>query len=126
VETVHVRRIEPGLAASRLQGLEAFDPAGTTTASDIAAMAERGQCFTVGDLQDAAVYVVRISNGIAWISACMGSGPTPWARVLLPVIEQQADGCSAVAFQTARRGLVRQAQAQGYEITGWIMKKKLK
>lgn len=89
-------------------------------------MAERGDCFAASCGQDSAVYVVQVDNGVAWISACAGTGSTPWRRLLLPVIEQQAAGLQAVAFQTKRPGLVRQAKKQGYEVTGWIMKKKLK
>ena len=102
-----------------------LDPAGLTSPQGVTEMAERGQCFAARRGQDSAVYVLRAVNGVAWISACTGTGATPWSRVLLPVIERQAQGCTAVAFQTARRGLVRQALAQGYEVTGWIMKKKI-
>lgn len=123
-----LNRIAPDWAASLLQGMAQLDPAGLTTVQGIANMAENGQCFAAQRGQDGAVYVLRESNGVAWVSACTGTGTgaTPWSRILLPIIERQAQGCEAVAFQTARSGLVRQAQKQGYEITGWIMKKKLK
>jgi hypothetical protein len=125
VETLQVSRIAPGLAASLLQGLERLDPRGTTAPEDLHHLTTSGQCFAAAADTGQAVYVVKVSNGVAWVSACKGGGPVKWREVLLPIIEQQAAGCDAVAFQTARRGLVKAAKRQGYEVTGWIMKKKL-
>ena len=90
------------------------------------AIAERGQCFQAVAEKSSAVYVLEVNSGHAWVSACKGCGPVAWRAVLLPVIEQQATGCKSVGFQTARRGLVRAAEKQGYEVTGWILRKKLK
>lgn len=109
-----------------LAGLERLDPSGTTAPNDLHHLTASGQCFAATADTGQAVYVVKVSNGVAWISAAKGAGPVKWQDVLLPVIERQAKGCDAVAFQTKRRGLVKAAQRQGYEITGWIMKKKIK
>ena len=108
-----------------LAGCERLDPSGTTSAQDLDAMAERGQCFAAESGDSSAAYVVRVINGVAWIIAAKGDGTAPWRKLLLPMIEAQAAGCEAVGFQTARKGLVKAAQAQGYEITGWILRKRL-
>lgn len=124
METLHLSAIDSGMAALLLAGLGRLDPSGTTS-GELHQLTASGQCFAATAGTGQAVYVVKVSNGVAWISACKGDGPVKWQNVLLPVIERQAKGCSAVAFQTKRRGLVKAAQAQGYEITGWILKKKL-
>lgn len=108
-----------------LAGCERLDPSGTTSAQGIAAMTERGHCFTATTEGGQAVYVVEVNNGMAWITAAKGEGAIPWRRLLLPMIEAQAAGCEAVGFQTARPGLVKAAQAQGYQVTGWILRKRL-
>ena len=125
METIHLSSLEAHLAASLLAGCAHLDPCGMATEADTEAMTAAGQCFAATSDKGQAVYVLKVKNGVAWVSAVKGSGPTPWRDVLLPVIEAQAKGCAAVAFQTARRGVVKSAVAQGYEITGWILKKRL-
>ena len=125
METLHISELRPAFAASLLAGCEVLDPRGMVTKKDIDGMARAGRCFAATTDKAQAVYVVEVRNGVAWVSACKGSGNVTWSEVLLPVIEQQAKGCASVGFQTRRRGLVKVAQSQGYEITGWIMKKKL-
>jgi hypothetical protein len=34
-------------------------------------------------------------------------------------------GCKAIAFQTARPGLVRKLTKRGFRVTGWVMRKDL-
>lgn len=113
------------MARLALAGCEHLDPRGISSAADIQTMTENGQCFSAVSGQASAVYVVQVINGVAWINGCKGQGSINWQNVLLPLIEQQAGGCKAVGFQTKRRGLVKAAQRQGYEITGWILKKML-
>lgn len=122
---IELSRLEPDLAAALLVGLHERDPSGRTSAADMQAMAAAGQCFAATSTGAQAVYVMEVKNGVAWVSACKGNGPVDWTGALLPIIEAQARGCAAVAFQTPRRGLVRRAQAQGYEVTGYILKKAL-
>lgn len=125
METLQVSALEPHLAAQLLAGSAHLDPCGMATEQDTEAMTSAGQCFAVTSNTSQAVYVVKVKNGVAWVSAMKGSGATPWGDILLPMIEAQAKGCAAVGFQTTRRGGVKKAQAQGYRITGWIMKKDL-
>lgn len=125
METLEVTRITHKLAAWLLAGCERLDPRGMTTANDVARMAERGQCFGVKSATSVAVYVMEQKNGVAWVNAVQGRGPVPWSSVLLPIIEAQAAGCKAVAFQTQRRGVMKHALAQGYHVAGWILKKNI-
>lgn len=124
-QKIELSRLEPGLAAALLVGCERLDPSGMFCAADLLPMTQAGQCFAATADHAQAVYVVQVKNGVAWISAAKGTGPIDWSAVLLPTIEAQSAGAASVAFQTARRGLVRKAQKQGYEVTGWIMKKHL-
>lgn len=127
MEKVRVSRMEPAAAAGLLAGMAGADPCGITSEADIPAMCARGLCVAATDEagRSQAVYVVHVSNGVAWIDAARGSGPADWSGLLLPIIEAQAQGAARVAFQTARRGLVRRAQAQGYTVRGWVMGKDL-
>lgn len=116
-------RIPPDLAAALLVGCERLDPAGLTTAQDIEHMTARGQCFAATAPGAQVVYVMRVENGRAWVDAMKGAGAVDWIATALPIIEAQAQGLRAVGFQTARRGLVRKAQRQGYRVAGYIMEK---
>lgn len=88
-------------------------------------MAARGQCFAATAPGAQVVYVLRVENGRAWVDAMKGAGAVDWIANALPIIEAQAQGLRAVAFQTGRRGLVRKAQRQGYRVAGYIMEKAL-
>jgi hypothetical protein len=122
---INLSRIKPAFAADLLAGCEWLDPSGRTGPDELKALTERGQCFAASATEGKAVYVLDVQNGVAQITACKGSGPVDWSAVLLPAIEAQAKGCQAVTFQTRRRGLVRKAEAQGYTVAGWILKKDL-
>ncbi len=122
---IALSRLTPDYAAELLVGCETLDPTGLTEARDLPALTHTGQCFSASSGDSQAVYVLRLKNGVAWIEACKGAGLVPWSDLLFPVIEAQAKGCHAVAFQTKSRGLVRRAKRQGYTVTGWILKKEL-
>lgn len=125
METLHLSQLEPDLAGALLTGCEHLDPRGITTAADLGNLARGGQCYLASAEAGQCVYVVKVQNGIAWVDAIKGHGPVRWSLVMPPVIEAQAKGLRAVAFQTARPGLVRQLEAQGYRTTGWVLRKDL-
>lgn len=122
-QALTVQAIAPDDAARALAGIDALDPRGLMDAAGLHELAQRGQCFALTGAADA-VYVVHVRNGVAWIDAFKGTGPDLVA-VLAELIEHQAEGCHAVAFQTARPGLVRKASRHGYRVTGWILSKGL-
>lgn len=127
METLAIAPITPEAAYRFLGPIEARDPRGITRSADVRAGCESGLCFglTLGD-QSRGVYVLAVQAGQAYIRWARGVGPLDLTRTVLPVIEQQVAGLDSLAFQTARPGLVRKAQAQGYEVAGWILRKKLK
>ena len=124
-QEIYLSRLEPQLAAQLLAGCEQLDPAGLCEAQDLPGMAASGHCFAATAPQGQAVYIIKVKNGIAWIDACKGFGPVKWADVLLPVIEAQAKGLSAVAFQTKRPALIAKAIKKGYTVEGVIMRKSI-
>ena len=124
---VQVAQITPALAAQLLAGVEAHAPRGMASARDVAGMCERGLCFAANvGAHSQVAYVLQVREGCAWISAAKGSGRVDLVRQVLPAIELQVSGaCGSIGFQTARPGLVKKAQAMGYEIRGWILGKEL-
>ena len=111
-------------AAQRLQGLEYLDPRGLATAADIAPMCQAAtHCFRVADAVGDAVIVVHLQNRVAWIEAAAGGGGDNLCRAIDAVVG--ALDADAIAFQTARPGLVRRAKQLGYSVAGHIMRRDL-
>lgn len=106
------------------------DPLGEG-ATDLHALADRSACYLVkgeaGTLAMALQMRVGLTRDVFWINAAAGQGANDWTRNGLAVAEFKARECRAhaVGFQTARRGLVRRAQAQGYRLAGFILLKDL-
>lgn len=125
VEEVFLSQLEPELAAQLLVGIEQFDPSGRLQRHELPQATARGACLaaTSADGSSQAVYVIRVDNGVAWVDFAKGHGSLDWTAILGPVIEAQAKGVRRVAFQTARRGLVRKSLKQGYSVRGWILAK---
>ncbi|MCZ2495730.1 hypothetical protein GN316_03065 [Xylophilus sp. Kf1] len=125
METLHLSSCQPTLAARLLAGMAELDPTGRMCEDSIPGMARRGECFlaTSGE-GDQAVVVLRHDNGVTWVDAARALSGQGWTAGLFEAIERQAAGQRAVAFQTARAGLARRAQALGYEVTGYILRKK--
>jgi hypothetical protein len=62
-----------------------------------------------------------------WVEGAVGGGDVNMTAIGLRFIEDTARyaGCSEVAFQTSRRGLVRKTQRLGYQVQGFILRKAL-
>lgn len=72
-------------------------------------------------------YALRISGNTVWLLAAAMTGPgADFERDILPVIEQQAGPVGQVAVTTKRRGGIKKLLRQGYEITGYTLRKNLK
>lgn len=126
MEKIHLTSITAPLAAQLLAGMAALDPTGRTCEDGIPTMARRGECVLATDGEgDQAVFVLRSENGMAWIDAARALTGRRWTARLFAAIERRALGHREIGFQTARAGLARQAQALGYEVTGYILRKKL-
>lgn len=109
-----------------LAGVERLDPSGRMTSDDLLPLASGGMCFEVVGGESRAVYVLKIGGGVAWVNAAKGAGKLDLCDLLSLVVEAQAAELDAVAFQTSRPGLVRKAKKLGYEVTGWVLKKRIK
>ncbi len=91
---------------------------------------ERGQCFVVeGEGGIVAAYVLQAQGPELWVMAAAGaeSGACLTAEMAGQIeARAKAHGFASVGFQTKRRGLVRKAEKLGYEVAGYIMRKKTK
>lgn len=86
-----------------------------------------GECFTMTTDQGAAAFVLRQDGPVLWIDgagAITGQGHTRPGLQLCQEIARQA-GCSHLAFETNRPGLVRAAEVLGFEVAGFILKSKV-
>lgn len=85
------------------------------------------QFFCLNGLQGAEfAYALRVAGSELWIQAAGGSAAVDLTRFGLAAIESQAKGrFKTVGFQTRRRGLVAKAIKAGYEIDGYILRKKI-
>jgi hypothetical protein len=120
--------LDPDTAAAMLAGVERHDPRGILTRADLRAMCDNTACIAATvDGGGQAVLLVAVRHRQAWIEAAKGHGGADLVRDVLPAVELAAmPACDSVAFRTARRGLVRKAMKQGYQVTGWVMRKALK
>ncbi len=108
-------------AAERLAGCESLDPRGLTTAADIPAMCQAGQCF---DIEGGAVVLAELGDCL-WIDAMRGHAEHDLTDAANWQITEHAQrqGLRRIGLQTGRSGLVRKLQARGFVVTGWIMQK---
>lgn len=124
-QALTVRPIPAAQAAARLAGVAELDPSGV--ASSGADLVRYGQAFEVEGEGGDAVFVVAVRNGCAFVVAAKGGGRLDMTTVLDELVTRAAtnDGCTSIALQTARPGLVRKLQRRGFRVTGWVMKKDL-
>lgn len=96
-------------------------------AFDAIDIAQAGARFVVErDGAPIAGYVLQIRDKEIFIMAAGAAGNLDYTKIGFGIVEGQAQSFDSVAFTTKRRGLVKKAMANGYEIGGWIMRKKLK
>lgn len=100
------------------------DPTGQSTPESLAAA---GQAFQLDAGGGSGVFVIKKNGRQLWIEAGVGRSPDDLTELGLQLIEEIArrSDCDEVAFQTARRGLVKKAEMAGYQVAGWILKKKV-
>lgn len=87
----------------------------------------QGQCFKVmeGDTIVGA-YVLKADGIECYVLAAAGRCDGDLTAAMLAFIEDNGAEFDSIGFQTRRRGLVKKAQKHGYEIAGYIMRKKLR
>lgn len=110
---------------SREHAAQAFqnvpDPTGKSTPESLAA----GPAFELRTSGGSGVFSLERCGNSLWVTAASGRADDDLTAIGLELIEETARqaGCDEVGFQTARPGLVRKAQKQGYQVAGWILKK---
>lgn len=124
-----VRQINAAEFAPFLDRLEG--PKFDTTAGTIspASMCQDAALFGIegegGGLIGA--YALRVAGPTVWLLAAAVIGPgVDFEREILPLIEHQAGKVGQVAVTTRRRGGIKKLLRQGYEITGYTLRKNLK
>lgn len=72
-------------------------------------------------------YALKVAGSELWIQAAGGAAKIDLTVLGLALIEQQARNAhlKSVGFQTRRRGLVRKAIKAGYQVDGYILRKKI-
>lgn len=100
------------------------DPTGQATPESMAAS---GQAFQLDAGGGGGMFIVRKNGAQLWIEAGSGRAADDLTAIGLALIEEIAKsaGCDHVAFQTGRPGLMRKSASMGFEVAGWIMKKKV-
>lgn len=120
---VLVQEVSQADAAQVMRGAGLRAPLDCDTPETIAAY---GECFELRTEGAVGVFVLRREGSVLWID---GAGARVHSRGLteagLTAFERIArgQGCTEIAFETTRRGLVKKSEAAGYSVAGYIMKK---
>lgn len=120
---VQLQEVSQADAAQVMRGAGLRAPLPCHTPETIAA---NGACFELRTGTGVGVFVLRKEAGVMWVDgagARVHSGGLTEAG--LKEFERIARnlGCTEIAFETTRRGLVKKAEAAGYGVAGYIMKK---
>ncbi len=91
-------------------------------------LAGSGVCMRFVTEAGACVFVMEVSAGVLWISAAAANGGHGMTAAGLALAEATARHleCTHVAFQTARRGLVRLVEQDGFETVAYVLKKAIR
>jgi hypothetical protein len=118
---ITIKPISAAKAATWYEGLKYPDGL-EESALDIA---NTSMNFEISGEHGKGVFALKRKGETCWVDAARGTGNYQWLPIGLGAIEAAAKegGFVRVGMQTARRGLVKQAQALGYEIEGYILKK---
>lgn len=93
----------------------------------IEALMRQGQCWKISEQGVVTgALVTRADGRELWILAAAGRSDADLTEIMVRHLEQTAAGrFDSIGFQTKRRGLVRKTQKHGFEVAGYIMRKKL-
>lgn len=120
-----VQEVSREAAARALASVVARDPDGLATAENVAAAGVPLLLEVEGG--HATMVLARRGPGARqlWVEGAVGGGEADMTAIGLRFIEDTAHqaGCTEVAFQTSRRGLVRKAERLGYQVRGYILRK---
>lgn len=120
---VEVQEVTRTDAAQVMRGAGLRAPLDVHTPESIA---QHGQCFELRTGDGCGVFVLRREAAVMWIDGAgarvHSRGLTDAGLALCEEIARQV-GCTEIAFETTRRGLVRKSHQHGYRVAGYVMKK---
>lgn len=122
---VKVDRAAPGATAAALRDADLRPPLACDSPEQIAA---GGECFELTTTRGKSAFVLRRVGPVLWVDGAgriEGDGQLELGLTLAKEIAAQC-GCTEVAFETARTGLVKKGVQHGFEVAGYIMKAKIK
>lgn len=130
--TLTISRVSPEVAAlamsARLWSRDTDTTGGLETVDHVVTGCE---CFEVQlagvPVLHYALQVQQRPNGVeVVIAAAAGDAPgVNLVESVMPAIEKQASGADMLTVHTRRKGLVAKLAAQGFELAGFIMRKRL-
>lgn len=87
-----------------------------------------GQCWKVTENGVITGALVTIEDGRElWVTLAAGRSDADLTEIMAQHLERTAAGrFDSIGFQTERRGLVRKTQRHGFELAGYIVRKRLK
>ena len=89
-------------------------------------IAHGGDCFLMTTGAGECVAVIRRKGSVLWLDGVAATRPGQGViEAGFQLAEQIAKrtGCTQIAFETQRRGLVRESKKTGFAVAGYIMKK---
>lgn len=124
VQEVQVRPAEPEATAQALRQAGVQPPLACDSPEQIAA---GGQCFEMQTPDGKSAFVLRRKGPVLWVDGAgviEGTGQLARGLELAKEIAREL-GCTEVAFESNRIGLVRAAAMHGYQVAGFIVKAKV-
>ncbi|AVR96895.1 hypothetical protein [Pseudoduganella armeniaca] len=94
---------------------------------DVDALIDAGQCWKI--VEEGAITGALVTEAYGaelWVSVAAGRAQADLVALMADHLRQHAAGrFKTIAFQTARRGLVKKAERHGYRVAATIMRKEL-
>lgn len=117
-----VRKLSEADAAHAINAAGVVDPLGINSTGDIT---RHGHCFEFECDGEKCSFVVRTVGDLLIIDAAAASGTARATHVGLALAENiaKATGCTRIAFETERPGLVKLAQLAGFKTKSVLMEK---
>lgn len=121
---IRVNQAAPGATAEALRAADLQTPLACDSVEQIAAA---GECFELETPSGKSAFVLRRQGPVLWVDGAgriEGAGQIDLGLELAKQIAARC-GCTEVAFETTRPGLVKRGIQHGFEVAGYIMKAKI-
>ena len=120
-------RVNPAAPGATAHALAASGLQAPLACDTVERIVNGGQCFELETSQGKSAFVLRRDGPVLWVDGAGridGAGQLEIGLHLAREIAAKC-GCSEVAFETARPGLVKMGVQHGFEVAGYIMKAKI-